>query len=81
MTQSRRNLGHKIRVRMTFNIHAISETCLMTEIRAASSFDNPPLAKDAVLFSPDFDAFSSDLFEILFDESFAATVRRLSKYL
>ena len=56
----------------------------MTEIRAASSFDNPPLASDAVLFSPaafDFDAFSIDRFDILFDESFAATVRRLSKYL
>ena len=69
---------------MNFYIYAISETCLMTEIRAASSFDNPPLASDAVLFSPDafdFDAFSIDLFEILFDESFAATVRRLSKYL
>ena len=54
----------------------------MTEIRAASSFVNAALASDAVLAIPDFEvAFSSDRFEILFDVSFAATVRRLSKYL
>ena len=80
MTQSRRSLGHKIR--MIFNIQAISETCLITEIRAASSFVNPAPARDAVLAIPDFDdGFSSDRFEILFVESLAATVRRLSKYL
>jgi len=52
----------------------------MTEIRAASSLVKAVAAKDAVFVGFDV-VFSSDRFEILLDESFAATVRRLSKYL
>ena len=52
----------------------------MTEIRAASSLVKAVAAEDAVFVGFDV-GFSSDRFEILYDESFAATVRRLSKYL
>ena len=58
-------IGYNIFLRMIFSIQVISETCLMTEIRAAGFNDG----------------FSSDRFEILFDKSFAVTIRRLSKYL
>ena len=51
----------------------------MTEIGAAF-IGKAEIANDAVF--PGFnDGFSSDRFEILFVESFAATIRRLSKYL
>ena len=65
------------------NIQAISETCFITEILAASSFVSAAFAREAVFAIPDFaDGFSSDRFEILLDDvSFAATVRRLRRYL